>query len=114
MIFIIILSFLKASNIDAFSPPSNTFRLSKATDIINVRDQQVFRHCSIAAPTNEEWHNDNDAFSDKTLANKVIDGLKVAPSIATLPLYSLGFGIFGPKLMWKFFEMDIWKNKPIR
>lgn len=109
MIFIIIF-LVKASNIDAFSP-SSSFRLRKATDIINVHDQ-VFHHCSTVAPTNEGWQDENDTFSNKTLANKVIDGLRVAPSIVTLPLYGLGFGIFGPKLMWKISKWIYGKTNP--
>ena len=44
----------------------------------------------------------NEDANKKLLARKVADGLKVAPSIVTLPLYSVGFGIIGPKHMWKF------------
>lgn len=38
----------------------------------------------------------------KSTSRKIIDGLKVAPAVATLPLYGVGFGIIGPKHMWKF------------
>ena len=43
--------------------------------------------------------NDN-----KSTTAKIKDGLKVAPFIATLPLYGLGFGILSPKVMWKYSE----------
>jgi len=109
-VIFIIICLVKASNIDAFLP-SSSFRLRKATDIINAHDQ-VFHHCSTAAPTNEGCQDENDTFSNKTLANKVIDGLRVAPSIVALPLYGLGFGIFGPKLMWKFSKWLYSKTNP--
>lgn len=47
-------------------------------------------------------HNEDNALRKKSFVRKVVDGLKVAPSIATLPLYGVGFGIIGPKHMWKF------------
>ncbi|GFH56076.1 predicted protein [Chaetoceros tenuissimus] len=43
------------------------------------------------------WQDENNS---KSATKRIIDGFKVAPYIATLPLYGLGFGIFGPKQMW--------------
>lgn len=79
-------------------------RVRKVTHIANVCHHS-FQHCSTVAAA-------DDTFGNKSLPNKIVDGLKVAPSIATLPLYGLGFGILGPKLMWKFSKWIHGKTNP--
>mmetsp|Transcript_9758 Transcript_9758/g.14980 ORF Transcript_9758/g.14980 Transcript_9758/m.14980 type:complete len:301 (+) Transcript_9758:225-1127(+) len=99
----VILFLCTVSNIDAFAAPRT--RISKASNVANMMVyDQAFQVSSTVPQIDEGRQNEknDNAFENKSIANKVVDGLKVAPIIATLPLYGLGFGILGPKFMWKF------------
>lgn len=69
---------------------------------------KVLRLSSVAPNLNEDgnvlWQNERDPKSItkriKSITKRIKDGFKVAPYVATLPLYGVGFGIFGPEKMW--------------
>mmetsp|Transcript_14733 Transcript_14733/g.24103 ORF Transcript_14733/g.24103 Transcript_14733/m.24103 type:complete len:354 (-) Transcript_14733:1148-2209(-) len=44
----------------------------------------------------------DNARRSKPLSKKIIDALKVAPAVASLPLYGITFAVFGPKHVWLF------------
>ena len=45
---------------------------------------------------------ENFQSKSKLLRKKIVNGVKVAPAVVSLPLYGLTFAVFGPKTVWRF------------
>lgn len=94
----LLLAFSLAYNIDAFVPASVHRTITKLVHLSSLNT-----NAAPVPPVNHTHEKEESTvMKRKSVVRKVADGLKVAPAVATLPLYGLGFGILGPKHMWKF------------
>lgn len=103
--FLLLVFSLVAHNVDAFVLPSSIHQTVTSNVMSNPHPPSCnfVPHLSSSLNTNTPaLVEEGAAMKTKSAAKKVVDGLKVAPAVATLPLYGLGFGILGPRHMWKF------------